>query len=351
MNRSAAFSAAALGLFGCLTSAAYAQAPVEFVIDTAATQFTYSGTTTLGPIVGNPPNFSLVGNTFGTMTGTAGAPPQSIELGGGSALVTPDINASVPSPLPFLPALAQIQITNLALRLLSVPAAIDAAGNFDAQFQAEVLSGIVTVNPLTGAPTTTDLTGLQSVPQSFLGNLAVVGDVTTLLGQLSIPFTFTDPGTGLSATINLTGNVVALATASQPAQYCQSTVNTSGSAGTMTHTGSPSFTAGDLALVANDVPANQFLLFILSDTPDFSPGFSGSQGNLCVGGSIVRLNNFLQNSGAAGQATLPIPYGSLPPGTVLEIGETWYFQAWFRDTVGGVATSNTTGGLQVTFAP
>lgn len=351
MNRIAALSTA-LTLFGSLASAAYAQAPVEFVIDTNATQFTYSGTTTLGPIVGNPSSFSFVGNTFATMTGSAGAPPQTIQLGGGgSALITPDINASVPSPIPIFPALAQIQITNLALRLQSVPVPIDAAGNFNAQIQAELLSGVVTVSPLTGAPTTMDLTGVQSAPQAFPGNLAVLGDITTLSGQLTIPFTFVDPGTNISATINLTGNVVAEATAAQPFQYCQSTVNTTGSAATMTHTGSPSLTAANLTLVANDVPVNQFLLFILSDTADFSPGFAGSQGNLCVGGSIVRLNNFLQNSGAQGQATLPIPYGSLPQGTVLDIGETWHFQAWFRDTVGGVPTSNTTSGLQVTFAP
>ncbi len=350
MIRTAALSAA-LGLFGSLTTAAAAQAPVEFVIDSNATQFTYSGSTTLGPIVGNPPNFSFVGTTNGTMTGAAGAPPQTIELGGGSALITPDINASIPSPIPFFPDLAQIQISNLALRLLSAPASIDAAGNFNAQVQARALSGIVTVTPLTGGPTTTDLTGSQSSPQPFMGNLAVVGDITTLSGPLAITFTFTDAASGLSATIDLTGNVLAEATAAQPVSFCQSTVNTSGAAATMTSTGSPSLSAANLTLVANDVPANQFLLFILSETDDFVPGFAGSQGNLCLGGSIVRLNNFLQNSGASGQATLPIPFGSLPPGTVLDIGETWYFQAWFRDTVGGMATSNTTGGLQVTFAP
>jgi hypothetical protein len=30
-------------------------------------------------------------------------------------------------------------------------------------------------------------------------------------------------------------------------------------------------------------------------------------------------------------------------------GETWYFQAWHRDLVGGTATTNFTDGLEVTF--
>ena len=30
-------------------------------------------------------------------------------------------------------------------------------------------------------------------------------------------------------------------------------------------------------------------------------------------------------------------------------GETWNFQTWHRDSVGGIATSNFTNGLAVTF--
>jgi hypothetical protein len=30
-------------------------------------------------------------------------------------------------------------------------------------------------------------------------------------------------------------------------------------------------------------------------------------------------------------------------------GESWSFQAWYRDSIGGVATSNFTDGLEVDF--
>lgn len=76
-------------------------------------------------------------------------------------------------------------------------------------------------------------------------------------------------------------------------------------------------------------------------------GRGGSQGRLCLGGTIFRLSNFIQSSGGSGAVTLPFPFGQLPPAAELSIGDTWHFQSWFRDVVGGQATSNTSTAVCV----
>ncbi len=59
----------------------------------------------------------------------------------------------------------------------------------------------------------------------------------------------------------------------------------------------------------------------------------------------------VQNSGAAGEITIQVDLTQLPtpsgPHVVLA-GETWNFQAWFRDANPG-ATSNFTDGLSILF--
>ena len=193
-----------------LTAAASAQSPLDFVIDAPATQFTYSGSTSLGPIVGNPPSFGLSGNTGIRLTGAAGAVPTAAELTGtGQALVAPDINASIPNPVAFLPDLATISITNLSFSFASPQASVDAAGNVTFQLTTTATSGTFTITPLGGTTTVSDLTGSQSQPQSFTANISVAGLTTRIEGPLNITFQFTDPGSGVTGTFNLTGNFAA----------------------------------------------------------------------------------------------------------------------------------------------
>lgn len=45
-----------LGALALLASTASAQSPANYTVDQSASQFTYSGSTSLGPIVGTPPN-------------------------------------------------------------------------------------------------------------------------------------------------------------------------------------------------------------------------------------------------------------------------------------------------------
>ena len=47
---------------------------------------------------------------------------------------------------------------------------------------------------------------------------------------------------------------------------------------------------------------------------------------------------------------LELPMTPQPTGFISVVaGETWYYQTWFRDAVGGMTTSNFTDGLEVAF--
>ena len=73
------------------------------------------------------------------------------------------------------------------------------------------------------------------------------------------------------------------------------------------------------------------------------------EGFRCVGGSIFRLNPAsLANGNGHSQRSLdyanpPQPAGQIGPGS------TWNFQAWYRDNVGGMTTSNFTDAIALTF--
>lgn len=54
----------------------------------------------------------------------------------------------------------------------------------------------------------------------------------------------------------------------------------------------------------------------------------------------------------AAPSSTPVDLTALPQGAgtiAVQPGETWYFQRWHRDVIGGTATSNFTTSLAVTF--
>lgn len=135
------------------------------------------------------------------------------------------------------------------------------------------------------------------------------------------------------------------------AEYCSSNPNSTGVAARTVAIGSPRLPANDLTLSTVSLPPQQFGFYFTSSVTGFVPLFGGSQGNLCVGGSIVRLDGFIQNSGALGRVSLPLPFGQLPPGASFAVGQRWNFQYWFRDVVGGAPTSNTSSASAVIWRP
>ena len=136
--------------------------------------------------------------------------------------------------------------------------------------------------------------------------------------------------------------------------YCEATVNSSGLAAEIGAQGSPQIADDDFTLAAVQVAPNQFGYFLMSASQAFVPFFSGSSGNLCLGGQILRFikppAGMVLFSGPEGRLTLKVDFANLPGGTVFVPGDVWNFQAWFRDvTSGGEFTSNTTDGIAVMF--
>jgi len=138
--------------------------------------------------------------------------------------------------------------------------------------------------------------------------------------------------------------------------YCGPAVaNTTGSAATIRGNGFAAVATNNLTLEASGMPANQFGFFLTSMSQGLVLNPGGSQGNLCLTGTIGRYVRAgqIKNSGATGAFELPLNLNMTPAGSVfvaIGAGETWNFQAWFRD-IGPVGQpwSNFTDGLTVTF--
>ena len=86
--------------------------------------------------------------------------------------------------------------------------------------------------------------------------------------------------------------------------YCSPAVpNSSGNPGVISACGSRATYFGYFMLHARDLPGNQLGYFLASQAQDFVQNPGGSQGNLCLGGTIGRFAEEIQNSGPSGDFT------------------------------------------------
>ncbi|MFT5292027.1 MAG: hypothetical protein ACI8QC_003899 [Planctomycetota bacterium] len=136
--------------------------------------------------------------------------------------------------------------------------------------------------------------------------------------------------------------------------YCgPANANSTGVAGEMSATGSNIAADNDFTVVGSNLPTGQFSYFIASRTQGFVAGPGGSQGNLCVLGSIARFNRAGEIGAITGgqfQLQLPLVDFPEPTGSVAVMaGDTWNFQCWHRDSSPTGPTSNFTDGLSVLF--
>lgn len=150
-------------------------------------------------------------------------------------------------------------------------------------------------------------------------------------------------------------NTVTLRSCEGFIRYCSpANPNSSGGPAAITATGSNSLGANDFGLACNSAGPNQFGYFIMSMNPGFVPNFSGSQGNLCIGSPFVRFNRpqfgEVLFTDATGSTQLSINNGNLPNGSTWSVGDSWYFQFWFRDNIPAFV-SNTSDGVRVIFQP
>lgn len=135
-------------------------------------------------------------------------------------------------------------------------------------------------------------------------------------------------------------------------RYCIAAPNSTGRTGALFASGQALAAANDLRLIARHLPESAFGYFLTSRDSGFVSNPGGSSGNLCLGGAIGRYvgPGEIRNSGATGSFSLVIDLTQVPQptGAVAALsGDVWRFQAWHRDVVGGVPTSNFTSGLEI----
>lgn len=134
-------------------------------------------------------------------------------------------------------------------------------------------------------------------------------------------------------------------------RYCgPAVVNSSTFTGMIAATGSTAVADGDLTLKAQQLPLDEFGMFLAAPSSGFVQNPGGSDGNLCLGGGIGRFNGpgELFNTGDFPSTSLDLDLNAIPTPSgdvAVQPGETWHFQCWFRDG----ASSNFTDGIAITF--
>jgi hypothetical protein len=132
--------------------------------------------------------------------------------------------------------------------------------------------------------------------------------------------------------------------------YCgPANTNSTGMPGVISAFGSTFVADNFVDLTSSQLPPNQFGYYLTSQTQGFVPFPGGSQGNLCLSGSIGRYSKFVKSSGATGVIAMSLDLTQTPqPGgpVSVNVGETWNWQLWHRDKGGA---NNFTDGISITF--
>ncbi|MFT4540167.1 MAG: hypothetical protein ACI841_000168 [Planctomycetota bacterium] len=128
--------------------------------------------------------------------------------------------------------------------------------------------------------------------------------------------------------------------------YCTSSPNSVGAGAQISASGSTSVASNDLVLDTTGCPANQPGIYYYGSASANLPFGNGIR---CAGGTAVRMPP--QTTTGSGQATLAIDLTNLPGGNSILVGDTKYFQFWYRDPAGGGANFNLSDGLKAEFCP
>ncbi len=280
-----------------LAGVAAAQTDFVFTVNQAQSNFTWSGTSTLGNIVGNPSNaFQATGTTTMHVFAAGVDPIATSDFSNGGDLGTSvALHGKINNPLPFLPPLATIDITNLHMSMGAPVFAVAPNGAFTAALTMTALSGTMVVTPLAGTATTTDLTGLGSTPQNQTGTLLPSGNNLALVMPVNTSFPFSDPASGASGTVTLLGTLRANWTCPTAQTYCTAKTNSNGCVPALGLAGAASYSSGLPFVISATNELNQqngLLYYGFTQTAlPFQGGFK------CVGNPTVR--SAIQNAGGS----------------------------------------------------
>lgn len=129
------------------------------------------------------------------------------------------------------------------------------------------------------------------------------------------------------------------------------TLNSLGVTAWITPVGSLDVADNDLILHATGVPVGSFGYFLCSTDWTAAMPLVGSQGTLCLGGSVGRFNRPGEILMASNQTMMALDLDLMnlpqPTGSVMaQPGEAWHFQLWYRDA-NPLPTSNLSNAVQV----
>jgi hypothetical protein len=133
--------------------------------------------------------------------------------------------------------------------------------------------------------------------------------------------------------------------------YCVAAPNSAGHEASVLLNGSSRAADNDLELLAVGLPLNSNGFFLCSRMQGFVATPGGSQGNLCLGGGVGMFGQQVRNSGNIGSIAIQADLLNLPTSSgsvAAHAGETWCFQAWYRDA-NPMPTSNFSRGTTLTF--
>jgi len=183
----------------------------------------------------------------------------------------------------------------------------------------------------------------NSVPEpgAFYANSIDMDGDAVILGALSFPFMgYNNVGAAFAFELPF-GDAA-----------CVGAANSTGGPGEIEVTGDRRIGIGRLFLTARELPAGSACLFLASPTAGFVANPAGSQGNLCLQGSIARFVSLAGQASATGIFEAQLDMAAIPTpqaGPIaLQPGDTYTFQAWYRDANPG-PVSNFTAARTVEF--
>jgi hypothetical protein len=368
------FSALALVTLQASTSA---QSYV-FQIQQSASNFNWSGTTSLGPIVGNPSTaFQLAGTTGLDLTVQIGSQPiAGGDFSGGDAFTVPDIHGKIPNLLPFLPPLATIDLVGLHVSASSDPFTVDGTGAFSGTGTLTALAGTLTVTVLGQSPSTTPLAGNASDPGPVSGTFTTTAGNIHLSQPVNSTFSFSDPTSGASGSITIVGTIESNyavytsfcsgdgSTTACPCgnasvgagRGCNNSSSTGGAQ--LAAEGLAALGADSLYLTSSFEKPNATSIFLQGRT-QLGSGVAFGQGLRCIGGTLKRLfahNASLGVVSAPTGADLSVSAQSTVLGDPISPGEMRFYQVYYRDpnvlgTCAPDATFNASQALSVAWHP
>jgi hypothetical protein len=346
MIRNFSSTTIALGIL-CFFAGPSAAQTHTFNHTAAENDWVWSATTSLGGLIGEPDhNFEVEGYTTADLSGD---PISGGIVTGGSLAMTSDLNGYISGP--FGIHLADINVSNLSFAPSTPSFSVDGAGNFNTEWTVTMITGTLSVTPLGGSASTTDLAGTTgpATPNPASVTIDSAGQVV-LHSDQTATFSFVDAGTGISADFTITGNLHGIAppaAAGPGTSYCsgdgsgtacpcsnsggagEGCANDTGSGAVLSGSGSASIFSDDLVLSASNLTPGPGLFFQGDNAVNSGNGNPFGDGLRCAGGAVRRLQVRFANSGNGFTTQTSI---SVSTDGAVSAGQTKRYQYWYRDS-------------------